>query len=58
MPVQDPRGAFRPFAALLAMVFVAGIWIPTVSTAAPHPVAGSQVVVVAAAAGGYTPVLM
>ncbi|KHK89543.1 hypothetical protein [Novosphingobium malaysiense] len=60
MTTQDTRTTYRPVAAVMALVFAASLWLPTLSAPA-HARATSPVVqeiVVLAAQGAYVPALM
>ncbi|SFF79477.1 hypothetical protein SAMN05518801_101573 [Novosphingobium sp. CF614] len=58
MTVQDTRATPRPIAVALALVLMATLWLPTVSTPAPDAVRSGQSVAAVAASGAYAPVLM
>ncbi|MCT2399046.1 hypothetical protein [Novosphingobium mangrovi (ex Huang et al. 2023)] len=58
MTNQEPRSAPRSIAAIMAVVLMTAIWLPTVSTPAQATAPAGQGVVVVASSGAYTPALM
>ncbi|WP_157081141.1 hypothetical protein [Novosphingobium naphthalenivorans] len=58
MTHREARGAFRPFAVVLAAAAVMTFWIPTVTTPARSQAPAASAIVVVSAPGAYAPALM